>query len=118
MRLNAPVTGVTPIALNVDEDTIPADGEILTTVGFGDLTFGGVMASVLQEVDVPYVPYAKCNTQYGGSIDPITMRCAGYDEGGKDSCNGDSGGPIIKNVNGVDVHVGIVAWGDECALAG
>lgn len=117
MRLNAPATGVTPIALNAD-NAIPADGDMLTTIGFGDLTYGGAMASFLQEVVVPYVPYTKCNKQYRGIIDQTTMLCAGFDEGGKDSCNGDSGGPIVQNVNGLDVHVGIVSWGDDCALAG
>ncbi|XP_030242780.1 trypsin 3A1-like [Drosophila navojoa] len=41
------------------------------------------------------------------------MICAGYSEGGKGSCKGDSGGPMV---NGNGVLVGVVSWGKPCAL--
>ena len=118
MRLNSPVSGVSPIALNGDPQ-MPSDGDVLTVMGFGDLADGGNdYPEFLQEVTVPYVPHAKCNQQYGGEIDEDVMMCAGYDQGGKDSCQGDSGGPIVKIVNGVHTQVGIVSWGYGCAVAG
>lgn len=40
------------------------------------------------------------------------MFCAGYVEGGKDACHGDSGGPIVDK-NGQ--LVGIISWGRGCA---
>lgn len=43
------------------------------------------------------------------------MFCAGFPEGGKDSCQGDSGGPVVDENR---VQVGIVSWGEGCALAG
>ncbi|HZY67066.1 MAG TPA: serine protease, partial [Devosia sp.] len=51
--------------------------------------------------------------------DPLTenMLCAGIKEGGRDSCYGDSGGPLIATVGGKPVQLGIVSWGEGPAEA-
>jgi len=41
------------------------------------------------------------------------MVCAGVPGGGKDSCNGDSGGALVVKKSGK--QVGIVSWGIGCA---
>ena len=62
---------------------------------------------------VIYIFFADCKESYGeNSIWDESMLCAG--EAGKDSCEGDSGGPLTYN----DVHIGIVSWGQGCALPG
>ena len=44
------------------------------------------------------------------------MICAGYPGvGGKDACQGDSGGLFICNDSGKAVLAGIVSWGNGCA---
>ena len=51
--------------------------------------------------------------------DPLTgnMICAGVKAGGRDSCYGDSGGPLIAMVEGKPVQLGIVSWGEGPADA-
>jgi len=70
----------------------------------------------LLDADLPIVGYKECsqfwdNPKYGASpIDPTSQVCAGV--GGSDSCNGDSGGPLITRAgpNGF-LLVGIVSFG-------
>jgi len=46
------------------------------------------------------------------------MICAGFEAGGHDSCDRDSGGPMIMKTKDGDVLVGLVSWGDGCARPG
>ena len=54
------------------------------------------------------------HTAHAEPIAPCHIRCAGYLEGGKDSCLGDSGGGLIYS----DVVVGVVSFGPGCASPG
>ena len=49
-----------------------------------------------------------------GLVDPLTdaMLCAGIKAGGRDSCYGDSGGPLLATEAGRPVQIGIVSWGE------
>lgn len=56
------------------------------TTGYGATSEGGPSASVLQEVEVPIVLLATCQSNYPGGGIGIEHICAGRPEGGVDSC--------------------------------
>nr|XP_008519406.1 PREDICTED: putative serine protease 41 isoform X2 [Equus przewalskii] len=72
----------------------------------------------LQEVEVAIINNSRCNYLFG---QPSIFRgvgedmiCAGAEEGGIDSCRGDSGGPVVCQKNGLWIQVGIVSGGSGC----
>lgn len=74
----------------------------------------GPQPAVLQKVTVPVWSNAQCRSKYGphapgGILE--SMICAGQDS--RDSCNGDSGGPLMVN-EGHWVQIGVVSWGIGC----
>ncbi|OXA44723.1 trypsin-2 [Folsomia candida] len=86
---------------------------VATVAGWGDLQSGGPAPDVLMKVDVPFVAEPSCQTSYPGSISD-SMVC--YGEEGKDSCQADSGGPLMCGAD--KALCGIVSWGRGCAQAG
>ncbi|KAL3923435.1 MAG: hypothetical protein SGILL_001658, partial [Bacillariaceae sp.] len=96
-------------------------GGQLTVIGFGDTDIGpGLsLASTLNEVELDYVDNDRCDDGHGGNGDVTEdMLCAAGN--GKDSCIGDSGGPLFQKGSNADEDelVGLVSWGRGCALAG
>ncbi len=119
LELEQEVTGVTPINIadSAIENTINT-GDMLTVMGWGNQsTEAPSFPDILHKVNVPLVDQASCNESYDGEITD-QMLCAGFEQGGKDSCQGDSGGPLIINRNDQYYQVGIVSFGEGCALAG
>ncbi len=94
-----------------------AAAKIATVSGWGAIREGGPISNTLRKVQIPMVSTAACNIFYGPGSITNQMVCAGYTTGGKDSCQGDSGGPLITTVAGVPIQIGIVSWGNGCALA-
>lgn len=75
---------------------------------------GTTLPATLRKVSVPVISRATCQSQYGTSAVTTNMFCAGLTAGGKDSCSGDSGGPIVDSSK---VLQGLVSWGNGCAEA-
>jgi secreted trypsin-like serine protease len=66
---------------------------------------------------LPFFPHERCQRIYTDflGVSPVTdgMICAGYDNGGKNACFGDSGGPLMIPTAAAPgwKQVGIVSWG-------
>ncbi|KAG5264870.1 hypothetical protein AALO_G00258960 [Alosa alosa] len=67
----------------------------------------------LQEVEVP--GNRQCQCVYGARLVTDKMICAGVKEGGKDACQGDSGGLMVSQQDSVWIQSGIVSFGYGCA---
>jgi len=94
------------------------DGQLVTVAGWGALSEQGGQPNVLHEVDVHVWTNSRCGNKYNnripGKIEP-TMICAADDQ--RDSCSGDSGGPLYMKRGSQLVQLGIVSWGIGCARA-
>jgi len=92
----------------------PASGTTTTTIGWGLTSESGSLSASLREVNVAVVSRTTCAADYSGEATLTTrMFCAAAS--GKDSCSGDSGGPIINTSS--KVLLGGVSWGFGCAEA-
>ncbi|UJF18980.1 serine protease [Vibrio sp. SS-MA-C1-2] len=83
----------------------------LVVTGWGRTTNNSNSGSdTLQEVSLSYVSDSSCRASWS-NLDNSSQLCASTDNG-QDSCNGDSGGPLSYNLNGIDYLVGLVSYGD------
>lgn len=94
------------------------DGTKCVTTGWGHTKLGDShLPEQLQEVTVPIVSRSHCNRPEAyNKLLPKHTLCAGYDEGGKDSCQNDSGGPLSCYENKKWVLHGVTNSGYKCAL--
>ncbi|XP_077000687.1 coagulation factor XI [Tamandua tetradactyla] len=83
--------------------------------GWGYRKLRDKIQNTLQKAQIPLVTNEECQTRYRGHKITNKMICAGYKEGGKDACKGDSGGPLSCKQNEVWHLVGITSWGEGCA---
>lgn len=97
-------------------------GSSTVVVGWGAVAFSATgelpFPTQLNQVAVPLVSRSICNApiSYNGAIGEFQL-CAGFAEGKKDSCIGDSGGPLMLLNGGRFEQVGIVSFGNGCAEA-
>ncbi|NWZ87205.1 FA9 factor, partial [Poecile atricapillus] len=109
---------VTPVCLGSREFSNALLRQGMGTVsGWGKLFFRGRTATTLQVLKVPFVDRPTCLKSTSTSI-LQNMFCAGFPSGGKDTCEGDSGGPHTTEIEGTWFLTGITSWGEQCALPG
>ena len=76
------------------------------------------MSSTLVKVDVPILDNGVCQKWFSEKNSfriADTVMCAGLEEGGRDACSADSGGPLSISQSGRRLVVGVVSAGSECA---
>uniref|UniRef100_A0A8C6I812 Transmembrane protease serine 9 n=1 Tax=Mus spicilegus TaxID=10103 RepID=A0A8C6I812_MUSSI len=92
----------------------PPDGARCVITGWGSLREGGSMARQLQKAAVRVLSEQTCRRFYPVQISS-RMLCAGFPQGGVDSCSGDAGGPLAcREPSGQWVLTGVTSWGYGC----
>ena len=112
MKLASPVdfnSRVQPIRPAIGGD---GSGQNAVVSGWGSMGGGGPSTNILRNVTLPIVANSACNAA------PLTRDlfadeiCAGFLNGSKGSCHGDSGGPMtVERSPGFRELVGVVSWG-------
>jgi len=114
IELDTNITNVSPIAYDTVHSLI--SGIQTKVAGWGNMsTVNDIYPNDLRAALTPIVDFNQCNASnsYDGELTQ-NMICAGYFVSNRDSCYGDSGGPLIVD----NTLVGIVSWGGDCAEDG
>ncbi len=113
LQLTKPATKP-PIALPLQES--PAPDKKAIAMGWGNTVSedDDSAPNVLQEVELDIVSNDTCTAAYKGEYDIIDNQiCAGVATGGKDTCTGDSGGPLIVSEGNQQQQIGIISYGGK-----
>jgi len=108
-------TNATPIRLvsKIDSASGATDPGVMTWVtGYGLTKVSPPVTPVtLQQVQLPIVSNSQASTVWPVVAPSDVM--AGYRNGNKDACNGDSGGPMVVPVDNEYKLAGLVSWGSS-----
>ncbi|XP_069170879.1 trypsin-like isoform X2 [Procambarus clarkii] len=124
LKLETPATltrRVVPACLH-SSATEDLTGKELVVAGWGYTTYGlGELSRILQKVTIPVVDHLQCQARWDNSDSPprgilADQLCAGAP--GRDSCGGDSGGPLFEKLKSgqacEQTVVGLVSFGPGC----
>lgn len=120
LELDSPYYQPGPALATSDRFDSLEDGDLIINLGYGytstddDASYDEIIPDLLQEADLPFVPTEDCYWDNYGYITD-NMFCAGYTstEINIDSCSGDSGGPMFREIDGEQTLVGLVSWGSS-----
>ena len=93
----------------------------VTMAGWGTLAGNAALPGSLRKITaVPVLSRSTCSTllAHDPTYDNTWQLCAGFVEGGKDACQGDSGGPLFVPGSPQATQLGLISYGEGCAVAG
>jgi trypsin len=117
IQLKDAISGAVPIRLASRTDAakyLRVGAGSVSATGWGLTQVDGWKSRNLLKVDIPVTDYGACKAHYGGSL-PANAICAGA--AGKDTCTGDSGGPLYTGSGKDAIQLGVVSFGDSCGQA-
>ncbi|MDP2014417.1 MAG: serine protease [Actinomycetota bacterium] len=132
LTLAAPITDVPPLLAvsPLEAAALTAAGIHVTTAGWGNTSASAdKYPTLLRQAEMVVFPVSNCGNGYNFTVsgltfegwgrqdvDPKVMLCAaGVSRGLQvDTCEGDSGGPLIAGNGAAARLVGIVSWGADC----
>lgn len=108
-----------PVCFPSNEATSYAGLEAIV-VGWGKRNEeSNVFSSKLQKVRLPIIDNKICKNWFKMANREMAINdkiiCAGFKDGGKDACHGDSGGPLLAKINNQWSVIGVVSTGIGCA---
>lgn len=122
LKLNQPVnSAVLPLVGPGDEALWQPGSAQAKILGWGYISsFNSIIPDNLQEANIPIVSDQICLDTLGINFSAASMICGGTlstpgKVNGVDSCNGDSGGPLIVPDGTSYKLAGLTSWGYECA---
>lgn len=101
----------------------------MNATGWGKTDFDGFYSPVLLHVQIPIIPNDDCKKKYKKigefkadiQFDERIICAGGLTTGGKDSCKGDSGGPLMLPIHQKGsfpfYQLGVVSYGYGCGEA-
>ncbi|XP_064476899.1 plasma kallikrein-like [Ornithodoros turicata] len=119
VQMNAPVNTsefVRTICLP-KPDFDPTAGLSCMAAGWGVTLNDEESREFLREVALPVITRDVCQEQLPEYTIAESMICAGHEDGGRDTCSGDSGGPLMYEAEEGWTLAGVVSTGSGCAHA-
>jgi trypsin len=115
LQLSTPTSSPAITLAGAADDALEAAGAPVTVTGWGDQTptLGLNSPTAMRKVALNVVSDSECG-QTNLGFDAATGVCAAALL--KDSCQGDSGGPLFATTPAGRIQIGIVSYGQSCAL--
>ncbi|KAH8328749.1 hypothetical protein KR074_004815 [Drosophila pseudoananassae] len=101
-----------PIRL-ASKGSLPKVGDKLTLTGWGSTKTWGRYATQLQKIDLRFIEHSNCESKVRNANWLGEGHLCTFTQEGEGSCHGDSGGPLVDESG---VLVGVVNWGEACAI--
>ncbi len=101
-----------PRIASYDDSEAWAPGTVVRAIGWGVTVPGGSVSPTMLSGTMQIVDKSSCSDldlSLGNVFDASTAMCTFAT--GVSSCNGDSGGPVVASVGGVDTVVGVTSYG-------